>query len=555
MAEQQEALVGSDWKRTAPLGILARLATNLRQAILPLVALAIGSGGFDEGPALAPVVAVALVGGILFFSWLAWSHHRYQVGSDDIRVERGLLSRQTRAVPFDRIQDVSLQEPPVPRLLGLVEVRFETGAGGKDEVRLAYVTRAEAEALRSTVRARREGQAEADAADGAAPIGAEPPARLLYGLTPRRLMVFGLFEFSLVVFAVLFGALDQLEPLLPFEPWDFRQWLELVSGPGHWLAELGLAAQVAGAAIALGTLAGVGLVTGIVRTVLRDYGFRLELTGRGLRRRRGLLTRSDVVMPVHRVQALTVTTGIVRRHFGPPGGWHGLEVVSLGQDEKNASHTVAPFAALSEIDRIVSVTGFALPGPGTVWQRTSAAMHRNRALIVAAPLLALALAALLGAPVALAGSGSAISPRWFALPLVALAGLATMRRWYLWRHDRWALDAERIFVRRGWLSPRLDVASRVRVQSVELVQGPLGRRGGYADLELGIAGGQLAIHGLHESDARVLRDAILDSVAEMDFSRLGTSAPAHAHDAPGAVLPHGPADADLVNAPAAVRRT
>ena len=53
-------------------------------------------------------------------------------------------------------------------------------------------------------------------------------------------------------------------------------------------------------------------------SVLRDYGFRLEETPKGLRRRRGLLTRTDTVMPIHRVQALKVTTRIFRRRFG----WH-----------------------------------------------------------------------------------------------------------------------------------------------------------------------------------------------------------------------------------------
>src|SRR5690606_33761730 len=139
------------------------------------------------------------------------------------------------------------------------------------------------------------------------------PARLLFAMSPRRLALFGLFEFSLVVFAVLGGIAQQFDVLLPFDIWDFEEWLRLFAGPGHWLAGLGLAAQVIGAVLAVGTLAVVGMATGIVRTVLRDWGFRLEETAKGLRRRRGLLTRTDVVMPLHRVQALKITTGIIRR--------------------------------------------------------------------------------------------------------------------------------------------------------------------------------------------------------------------------------------------------
>jgi putative membrane protein len=47
----------------------------------------------------------------------------------------------------------------------------------------------------------------------------------------------------------------------------------------------------------------LGLAAGLLRTFARDWDFLLERTGRGFRRRRGLFTRTDVVMPVHRVPA------------------------------------------------------------------------------------------------------------------------------------------------------------------------------------------------------------------------------------------------------------
>src|SRR5690606_22073697 len=153
----------------------------------------------------------------------------------------------------------------------------------------------------------------------------------------------------------------------------------------------GLAAQVAGGVLALATLAVLGLGTGVVRTVLRDYGFLLEETPKGLRRRRGLLTRTDVVMPTHRVQALKVTTGIVRRRFG----WYGLDVISLAQDAKAGDQRVGPFARMDEIEPVIRVTGFDMPDTMTRWHRTSPRYRLDRALLGALPLgvAAVALAA------------------------------------------------------------------------------------------------------------------------------------------------------------------
>jgi putative membrane protein len=495
-----------EWRRTDPLGLVARIVVNLQRAILPLVAVAFGGREWGGAAGVAAMILlVLLIHGIA--ACLGWRQHRYRIGNDDIRVERGLISRTARTVPFERIQDVSLEEAPIARLLGLVEVRFETGAGGKDEVTLAYVSRAEGRALRETVRAR-QADAAGEVLASAPAVAAGPRARTLFAMDLPRLLTFGLFEFSLVVFAVLFGAAQQFDVLLPFDIWDIEEWQAQADLPLHLLLDLGLAAQAVAAILGLIVVGLVGLATGMVRTVLRDYGFLLEETERGLRRRRGLLTRTDVVMPLHRVQALKVTTGIVRRRFGFNGGWHALDLVSLARDAKFATHTVVPFGRLDEIARVAEVTGFALPEPDSQWRRPSARHRFDHALLSALPF-------------GLAAAGLAVAGLiLLALALGALAALMAARQLFLWRHDRHALDERHLYVRRGWLAPRLDVGSRMKLQSVEIAQGPIARRRGYADLVFGVAGGTLKIEGIALAEALAVREAVLESIAAVDFSQL-----------------------------------
>ena len=102
-----------------------------------------------------------------------------------------------------------------------------------------------------------------------------------------------------------------------------------------------LAHQVATGVAGVVLLVVIGVVTGIVRTVLTDFGFRLDRTGVGLRRRRGLLTRTDVTLPVSRAQAALVASGPVRDRFG----WRELRLQSLAKDEgSKGAHVVAPLA-------------------------------------------------------------------------------------------------------------------------------------------------------------------------------------------------------------------
>jgi putative membrane protein len=501
-----------DWRRTSRTGLVVRAVMAARNAALPTLAALVGSGAWRQGwSVIAPVFAIACA--ISFaMAWLAWRHFRYRLGDTDIRVERGLLSRMARSVPYERIQDVSVEQALIPRLFGMVEVKFETGAGGHDELKIGYISEAEGAALRETVRARKSGEGEIAGAGEAA----EPEARLLFAMDLRRLLTFGLFEFSLVVFAVLAGVLQQFDFLLSFDFWDFDAWLALLAGPGHRLSELGLVAQALGAVLALSVLALVGLATGLGRTVLRDYGFRLEETPKGLRRQRGLLTRTDVVMPLHRVQALQITSGIVRRRFG----WHALSVVSLAQDAKSESHYVVPFGTMAEIAPVVETTGFALPDEATIWHPASR-NQRNDSIVLA--MLPFALMALASLGVALIARGAGLpagGPLLAALGLAALGGFLAVRAWYLWRHRRHAIDDRQLYVREGWLAPHLEIASRVKLQSVEIAQGPLARRRGYADVRFGVAGGKLEIRGVPIEAAKAIRAAVLDSIAAIDFSRL-----------------------------------
>jgi putative membrane protein len=508
----EAAAAPEEWRRTSPRSFLVGAISGLRNLLFPAVAVLFGSRGWDGGGAFALPALAAMVMVTWFFSWIAWRHFRYRVGDSDIRVERGLFSRTARSIPYERIHDVSLEQKLIPRLFGMVEVKFETGAGGKDELVIRYVDAAEADALRETVRTHKSGTAVAAGKEAAPQI--EDPSRTLFTMDSRRLITFGLFEFSLLAFAVIGGVLQQFDFLLPYDIWDFRSWFELLAGPGHRLEELGLAVQAIGAALALLALGLVGLLTGLVRTVLRDYGFLLEDTPKGLRRRRGLLTRTDAVMPVHRVQALKVTTRILRRHFG----WHALEVVSLGQDVKSGSQVAVPFAQMSEIVPVIRVAGFDLPDGDTHWHRPNRHYRFDRALAGALP-LALG-AVVLGAVRPLFPEEAATGSLIGMLVLAALAALIAVRERFLSRYDRHAIDGERLYLRHGWLAPRLEIASRVKLQSVEIAQGPIARRRGYASLRFGIAGGAFEFAGVPLDDARLIRDGVLHSIARVDFSRL-----------------------------------
>ncbi|MEL6738499.1 MAG: PH domain-containing protein, partial [Pseudomonadota bacterium] len=400
--------------RTKPIGLLINAAGILRQLVFPLI---IAIFTLRDGPMFQWVFGfggVAIVGFSIGMVYLHWRRRTFTIGNEDIRVESGIFSRSASSVPYERIQDVSLEQSLLPRLLGLVSVKFETGAGGAEELSLSYLSQGQGELMRRLVRERRDDQEAASAPGGEPATGQadEEAATPLFAMDARRLFTFGVFEFSLAVFAVLGGALQYVDNVIDIELWDVDFWRDLAEERGGWLFELGAYSQALGAVAGLFAVFVIGSATGLARTFSREWGFLLERTARGFRRRRGLFTRTDVVMPIHRVQGITIGTRFIRYRFG----WHSLKFVSLAQDAGAASHVVAPFAQLDELDPVCAAAGFHRPGEGVDWHRATSAYRNVSIAIDLAIFMVIA---------AIAGVATAIySPEYTGLVLGVIAVLA-----------------------------------------------------------------------------------------------------------------------------------
>jgi putative membrane protein len=321
-----------------------------------------------------------------------------------------------------------------------------------------------------------------------------------------RLLTLGLYSFSLVIFAILGGAAQQFDFLLTFDFWDFKHWIGMAEERGVSIDGISTGARIVGALTALLALVFLGFSTGIIRTFLKEYGFRLDRTERGFRRRRGLLTKTDAVMPVNRVQAANIVTGPIRRRRG----WHALKFVSLAQDSKDESdYMAAPLARLDEIWPIMAEAGIMPPGDDISFRRGRFGWWLVQ-LIVVIPLIFAAMAAV----ILFAGSSFAKSLLLLFIPL-GLMLLGALQ----WRAFRYGEDTTRFYVRHGWWRQKLTILPQVRVQSIEIAQGPLARLTGLVTLHFGIAGGTLELIAIPHDTAVAIRDRVMAIVAPVDFSK------------------------------------
>jgi putative membrane protein len=452
---------GAD-RRLHPGTIALRFIKEAPQTLFALPAALAFSSKTGLTSALYLAAGLGIV--LLAAKWLVWRRFKYGVGASEIVIESGILNRNRRSIPFDRVQDVDIERTFLARLVGLAKVRIETGAGGKDEGLLDSVSLAEANRLREAVRAGRAGTVLRASGDEAA----APVQRVLFAIDLPRLLLSGLFNFSLVYIAGLFAILQTFDRFLPFDIYDPARWVGLVDEylPARWT--FGAVAAVLFVATALGAVAGVA------RTVARDYGFRLSLEGDRLRREQGLFTRKEVVISRRRVQLAEVSGGPVRGLFG----WSGLAFQTLGAGADRGGHqSAAPFATRSEIETVLAqVKPLRLPPPPEMVR-----VSRRHILRSVAGTLLPALAGIAALSYWLPFAPALLA----ALPLLAVS--AALER----RFHRYAITDNLLFVSRGVWRRRLWLIPLGNVQSLSLSRGPIQRRLGLATLAIDTAGASM----------------------------------------------------------------
>ncbi|MFI1332361.1 PH domain-containing protein [Streptomyces sp. NPDC020845] len=307
----------------APLGSLAltALATGGRLGNRAWITLAVVAASF----------AVITIAGLI-----GWSRTRYRVTADSFELRSGLFTRRQRAIPLHRVRNVDLTANPVQRLFGLVVLRAgTTGANGsRDGLTLEALTRPAAERLRAELLARA----------GTGDTAAEPvlstgdPRWLRYA--PFTFWVFG------GVFAGV-GAVWRVLDGVGVEPWRI--------GPvRHAFEDFGNSVLWVTIPLALLAVAAVGGVGAVAVYAENWWRYRLEWADAGtLQVRRGLLTTRSVSIERTRLRGAVLREPMLLRAAG--GAAVRVVASGLGNREENRTRSaVLPPAPRAEALRVLT---------------------------------------------------------------------------------------------------------------------------------------------------------------------------------------------------------
>lgn len=484
--------------RLHPLSWLFELFNVLKQFIVPLAILLIGGRGNQYE--LWGLVGVAFMVPLAVVRYISF---RYRISRDRIVIRSGLIHKTVRDIAFTRIQNVSLHQGLLHRLMGVAEVRLETG-GGKDEEegRMRVLGFAAAQQLQGIIRSHELRGTGAAATEQTEDADSVP----LLQLDTWEVVKHGIISNKgMLLVAAAMGGIWQFDFLRPDAV--FRE-------AGGWLfdhrndiAGGGPASYVLGLTLLLLAAFALLRVISVIQALLHYHGFILRRNVHQLSIERGLLNRFHGSLPRSRIQAWTLRQGFLHRRFKRFALNVDAAAGKMKSDHMEQSWPLAPIADADGISRVVAAV---LPGecwPISQWRSLHPKAWWRE----------------FKAPAIGVSFGCACLAYWawpYALLLLAVALPWLWLQARLWaKHAGYAHANGLIAVREGWISKHWRFAEIHKLQAVYLRQSPFDRRYGMATVfcdtvNAGAFEPKLAVRYLPVAEARELHGALSAVIAK-----------------------------------------
>jgi putative membrane protein len=391
------------------------------------------SGGRLPIAALAVAVILIVLVGIFYLSWRV---HEFRITDELVEVRSGVIRRTNRKGRLDRIQGVNIVRPLFARIFGAARLEIDV-AGHDANVRLDYLSGANADALRQDILRRASGTREREAAAAAAgnPATGNPGQ---VGVIDQRISEFLAPELhpsvappeSVVKIHTgrLIGSLILHDTTLTFA-------VILIA------SAVVSAAQGHPFAIFIVVPFLFGIFSFLARRFTKSLRYSIAATPDGVRVGFGVLTLSNETLPPGRIHSVEVRQPILWRF---PGWWEVRVNRASKSNAKGAdgqrNTTILP---VGNLDDVIKVLGLLLPG--LVTDDTRDTVRRG---IVARG----------------TQGGFTISPK-----------RARVIRWLSRSRNGFGFLPGVVLLRKGAIWRSLTIVPEPRVQSIAVHQGPLER--------------------------------------------------------------------------------
>jgi putative membrane protein len=469
-------------RRLHPASFVFNIAGQLKELLLPgfVVIFTAGStGGRWETWLMFLVIPYSLVALGRMLSY------RYRLDESEMVVRTGFVFRNERRIPYARIQSIDAVQHLLHRLMRVVEVRIQTGAGAEPEATMRVLPLDAVQEMRERVAAQKK-TAPADVG----PVAPATTRHPVLVLPIRELLLAGFIDNrGVVLIATVFGVLweiGQLNRVMDALLDDSSAGRSAVRVFGRAVVGRGMPSlrYVVLTFAAFAALLLFIRLLSMVQSVVKLHGFTLSRDGDELHVEYGLVTRVTTTIPLRRIQLLTVSETPLHRLCGRVAvraDTAGGTAPGQGTVQREA---LAPIVRRDELARVLGEVMPGVPLAHVAWQPVARGAARREFTQGAA----LAVLISLFCVVMLRG--------WTLVLLAVLLAGAALLAPRTAAALGWATLEEAVLFKSGWLWRHTSVTRFSRMQAVRLAQSPFDRRTRMARVAVDTAGASLASHAI-----------------------------------------------------------
>lgn len=292
-----------------PIAAVISFVKGLKDLLFPMIVL-IFLGGGTEDAGLFKYFPYLFGGLALIFylvtGFIKWWKFKYWFEDGELRIEYGLIVKNKRYIPFERIQSLDYTESIFHRPFGLVKVKIETagGSGLEADAELTAIRLQEANRIKEAMQQAKQQVTTYESEEEHERQPVEPLESILHTMSTKDLLVLAMTSGGIGIFfsgvAVL---VSQFSELIPYE-WIYAELIDFLRF-GFVLVSLTIFFVLL-----------IAFLFSVVMTFLQNYQFTVALVDGELLLRRGLLEKKRTTVPINRIQSIQMVENPFRQLFG-----------------------------------------------------------------------------------------------------------------------------------------------------------------------------------------------------------------------------------------------
>ncbi len=460
-------------QKQSAFGIFMFAGKAFRQ-IVAIILIAIGSLTRKEKPFF--VWALSL-GGIALFvfgkAFLEYFFFSFHVTDGQLIIRKGIFSKKTLIIPFERIQTVQLHQNLLHKIINHCKVAIDTAGSEETEVAIQSLSYTKAISLKELL-----------TQQVASPIANEDIVERTIRLSSRDLFKMAVSANHLETFGLLFAFViarfEDVKDLLGFDAYD-------------WVEEQGKGVVVTTQMIGILIFFALAfsILISVMRIVLKFSDLTIQFSDKGFQLRHGLLSSQQQFIGSKKIQFIQWNANWIRRKIG----MYMFHVKTVGEtDLKKKQKIHVPITRDEQLHMLGNYYQDDLPSSNTEAGNIQPQYFYRQVLLIVLPITVVAITAIW------------IWWSWYALLILIWSFNYTIKTKIYQKNFKIWVNNNAIEISKGvWGRQRL-VINWHNLQVITVQQSIYQRRKGFASLSLQTASGDVNIPYLKMEEAQMLAD-------------------------------------------------